>query len=203
MRGQYPLPRFEPGPGWADPRRAPGEVRFRDRWGWPDPRGRGRPHYPAPFQQRSPGETDPQQFNQNGSVIFRQPYPPGAEPSRWYQSVVPTVHGQTADVGGTALLQRFDGLPPKTIRPAFTGPMERKMARSCIGRNRAIFQPLELLPAIKRPEGVAVRHSQTPRVRPALVGPAGNRFNKVEDDDLIARARRRAFGSGRLGSRKG
>ena len=176
--------------------------RWWQNWSWPSPGGHGKPDHPAPFEQRGPGETDPQQFNADGAVIFRRPYPAGARPSRFFTSRVPPVHGQTCDVGGRALLNRVTGLPPETVRPAFTGPMERKMARSCIGRNRAIYQPVEYLPAIKRPEPQAVRHSQTPRLRPALVAPR-QRYSKVEDDDLMSRARMRAFGGGRLGTRKG
>ena len=186
-------------------------LRFWQNWSWPTPGGRGVPSYPAPWQEpdmrpdQRPYTAEDQA--QRARVAFdnpsiaRRPYPPGAQPSRWYTSRVPRAGTQTAAVGGTALRQRFPDLPPKTVRPAFTGPYERRFARTAVGRNRAIYQPLMMLPAIKRPSGQAVRSTVPPVTRPALTGPR-QRYSKVDQSALVAQARLRASGgSGRLGTR--
>jgi hypothetical protein len=174
-------------------------------WSWPSPAGHGHAKHPDRWEDRQPGEAQLHPWHWT-PAIDRRPYPPGARPSWFTASIVPRPGPWTCAIGGSALLNRFPDLPPKTVRPAFTGPYERRMMKSFVGRNRAIYQPLQMLPSMVRPEGQAVRHSQTPRQRPALVAPV-QRYNKLEDADIVARARQRAFGvaggKGRLGTRMG
>ena len=186
----------------------PGDAgRPRNNWAWPRPGGHGTPKHPGPWEQAQPGEAQRHAWHWTPFSSNREPYPAGARPSTWFHSILGRFRGgqMATRVGGSALLNRTPGLPPKTIRPAFTGPYERKFARTMIGHNRAQYEPIQMLPAHKRPEPQAVRHSQAPRLRPALVGGPRQRYSKVDDDAIMSRARERAFGGGggkgRLGTR--